>query len=410
MRKILIILAVVLVALGGLYTVYEKRAERALVISGERALMISTMFTGAEQLDNFYRMPDFFPTSTLTASNKPHVWQMGETITLPAGFDYEGTYTSTEDFFEETDTAALLVLKDGIVRYEAYYRTGAQDRVWMSMSVAKSFISALVGIAQADGLISDISDPITDYLPYLKGSSFDNVPIKDLLQMSSGTAWDETYGKTDSDVSRFGRIFALGGSLTDFLPTLTRESAPGTVFHYNSSETQVLSTLLAKVTGKTVTAYMQEKLWTPLGASYDAYWLLDDDEVEMAFGGLNATARDYARLGELYRQNGNWQGKQIVPARWVADSVRADKRHLTAAGNASSGYRMGYGYQWWLMDGTRGDYSAIGVYNQNIYVDPKSGVVIVKLSANSDYATPADPDKRSKYKSTNFFRAIVEQF
>lgn len=226
--------------------------------------------------------------------------------------------------------------------------------------------------------------------------------------MSSGARWNEDYSDPTSDINRFGRIMAIGGSMNEFAATLEREHEPGTLHHYNSVDTQVLGMLLRESTGRTIADYMTEKLWHPLGMESDAYWMLDSESMEMAFGGLNATARDYAKLGELYRLGGRWEGRQIVPRAWVHASVTPDAPHLTPEAKAESDFPVGYGYQWWIPAGDEGEYAAIGVYNQFIYVNPSRDVVIVKLSAFSDYATSLDDSAYREIETIEFFRAIGE--
>ena len=165
--------------------------------------------------------------------------------------------------------------------------------------------------------------------------------------------------------------------------------------------------LLSRATGQSVTAYLQEKLWHPLGMESDAYWMVDDFGVEMAFAGLNATARDYAKLGELYRLKGKWRGKQIVSKEWVEASVTPDAPHVMP--NVHEEYPLGYGYQWWVPESTEGEYLAIGVYNQFIYVNPSRDLVIVKLSAFSDYATSAEESAYREIETIEFFRAVGAQ-
>ena len=196
------------------------------------------------------------------------------------------------------------------------------------MSVAKSFISAAIGIAVDEGLI-DIERTVTDYLPELEGSAYDNVDVKDVLQMSSGAAWNEDYSDPDSDINRMGRLMALGGSSLEFAASLHRDFEPGTYNRYNSMDTQVLGLMLAAATEQSVTDYLESKLWHPLGMESDAYWLTDDLGVELAFFGLNATARDYAKLGELFRNQGKWGDVQIVSGDWVHASTTPDAPHLS---------------------------------------------------------------------------------
>ncbi|MEO0675836.1 MAG: serine hydrolase domain-containing protein, partial [Pseudomonadota bacterium] len=158
--------------------------------------------------------------------------------------------------------------------------------------------------------------------------------------------------------------------------------------------------------------YMDEKLWQPLGAHANGYWLVDDKGMEMAFAGFNATARDYARLGQLYLRGGNWNGQQLVPADWVRASVTPDAPHLLAGDNPRSNNQFGYGYQWWVLgpdaQGRRGDYMAMGVYNQFIYVNPDKDLVIVKLSANSEFGVSDDQASYRDQETIALFRAIAE--
>lgn len=367
----------------------------------------STLFTGVEQYENFNRTSEFFPTSGLAASTEPYEFADGSMIEMPSNFWYEGKTVQTDGFLQGTDTSAVFVLKDGKVQYEDYSLTGGREVQWLSMSVAKSFISALVGIAIEEGHIGSIEESITKYIPSLVGSAYDNVRIKDVLQMSSGARWNEDYSDPESDIARLGLTLASGGSLNAFSATLVRDKEPGTINLYNSTDTQVLGQLITAATGRSVTDYMQEKLWQPLGMESSAYWITDKVGMEMAFGGLNATARDYAKLGQLYLDGGRWGDQQIVPEHWVKASVIADAPHLTVE---KMGYGLGYGYQWWLMDGDEGEYSAIGVYNQFIYVNPTKGLVIVKLSANSEYGLTNEESSFRELETVEFFRAIGAQF
>eukprot|EP00439_Symbiodinium_sp_Y106_P088809 s1_g1345.t1 len=398
------------IILGGLAVILVVAVGTGLYFKREidRARFAATLFNGSEQYENFNRLAELYPVSTMKASEDPFDFPDGEAVPLPTSFIYKGETVDTETFLTETDTSAVFVIKDGKVRTERYMLTGGRGVNWLSMSVAKSFISAAVGIAVEEGHIASIEEPITKYAPSLAGSAYDDVRIKDILQMSSGAAWNEDYSDPESDINRFGRIMTLGGSFNAFAATLKRDKEPGTYNHYNSTDTQVLGMLLVGATGRTIADYMEEKLWKPLGMESDAYWLVDSEGMEMAFGGLNATARDYAKLGELYRLGGVWNGEQIIPAEWVTASVTPDAPHLLPETKVAQGdfFPVGYGYQWWLPASTEGEYSAIGVYNQFIFVNPTKGTVIVKLSANSDYATSLDESVYREMETFEFFRAI----
>ncbi|MFF1651261.1 serine hydrolase domain-containing protein [Streptomyces sp. NPDC058240] len=369
------------------------------------------LFTGAPQHEHFCRMKDLLDTREMAPSAQPHPWPLGETIPLPETYDYDGTSRPTKEFLAGTDTSALLVLVDGAIRHESYFLTGGPDVQWLSASVAKSFVSALVGIAVEEGHITSIDEPISSYVPVQPGSAYDGVSIKDVLQMSSGARWNEDYNDPASDIFQLNAATAgIGGTLDDFVARMVRENRPGTVCRYNSGETQVLGALLARATGRPVADYMHEKLCEPLGMTSAGHWLVDPAGTELAFAGLNLTARDFARLGELYRNGGVWQGRQIVPAQWVRDSVTVTAPHLRPGQPRVGGQQadgVGYGYQWWLLAGDRGEFSAVGVYNQFVYVDPVSRTTIVKLSASRLYGTSLDEATSGEEETIAFLRAIA---
>lgn len=370
------------------------------------------LFTGQPQFENFARFKDILPVARMAAATSPFTFPDGAAIALPESYVLAGEARSSQAFIEQTDTAALLVMKNGAIRHELYRLTGGRDVQWISWSVAKSFVSALVGIAIADGYIRSIDEAISDYITVEHGSAYDGVKIRHVLQMSSGARWNEDYADSSSDVHRLGATMAGAMSLDAFVATMVPESTPGTVCRYNSGDTQALGALLVKATGRSLTEYMRDKLLVPLGFESDAYWMVDATGMEMAFAGLNVTARDFAKLGELYRNHGRWQGRQIVPEDWVRASVRADAPHLQPGQPILSDHPLdlGYGYQWWLPDGDRGEFSAIGIYNQLVYVDPSRGVTIVKLSANPAYGTTMDEATNREMENIAFLRAICASF
>ena len=202
----LIAFGTVIVAVGVAYLIFKPNLGRLG--------MASTLFSGAEQYENFARIKDMYPTTLLTAAPKPYDFPVGEPLTLPDRFRYEDKEFGVADFLEITDTSAILVIQDGKVRFEEYFLTGGRNVNWLSMSVAKSFTSTLVGIAYDEGLIKNLNDPITEYVPELKESAYDGVAIVDVLEMSSGAAWSEDYANPDSEIIRMGKIMAIGGSLS----------------------------------------------------------------------------------------------------------------------------------------------------------------------------------------------------
>jgi CubicO group peptidase (beta-lactamase class C family) len=367
------------------------------------------LFTGMPQHENFSRVPELIPTSKMSPSSTPHDWPATDPIDLPDTYVFNGESTSAGDFLAQTDTAALLVLHDGAISYEWYGLTGGPNVPWISMSVAKSVISALVGIAVEEGHISSIQEPISDYVRVQPRSAYDGVSIKDVLQMSSGARWNEDYNDPTSDIYRLAAAMGDGGTLDEFVATMVRENEPGQVCRYNSGDTQALGALLVAATGRSITDYMQEKLVEPLGISRPAYWLVDSAGMEAAFACLVMTARDFARFGELYRNGGEWRGNQIVPESWVRASLTADADHLQPGCPIVGSHPMdlGYGLQWWLPASDSGEFSAIGVYNQFVYVDPSKKTVVVKLSANRAYGTSDDESTNRELETVAFLRALI---
>ena len=380
---------------------------------GSHAFFELGLFTGVEQHENFSRIDELVSSRAMAPSSNPRPWPGGNDVALLESFEFEGAQSDTAQFLAETDTAALLVLKDGTMRHESYSLTGGTDVRWISMSVAKSFTSALVGIAVQEGLIGSVEEPISSYVRVEPGSAYDGVSIRSVLQMSSGARWHEDYSDPESDIVRLGAASAgAGGGLDDFVATMSCDVPPDTLCRYNSADTQALTALLRSATGQSLAAFMQSRLVEPLGFTSPGAWLVDPQGVELGFGGLALTARDYARIGELYRNGGRVDGQQVVAAEWVAASVTASAPHLQSGRVLVGGHTTfeGYGYQWWLPPGDRGEFDAVGVYNQFVYVDPTAGVTIVKLSANRTYGMTEDEPENREEETTAFLRAVARQF
>jgi CubicO group peptidase (beta-lactamase class C family) len=354
--------------------------------------------------DNFRSLYKQYPSKTMQHT--------GPVFNLPAkhrklaeSYTWEGKTKSIDAWIKQTDTTGLVVVKNGEIAFERYDKGNDPSSRTISMSVAKSVVSFLIGTAMADGRIASLQDPVDMYAPTLKGSGYEGVSLKNVLQMSSGVRFNEDYGDLKSDIVRLVAAFT-SGSVNEFVTTLPNELEPGTFNRYVSADTQVLAMVLLGATGKSLTAYGEEKLWSRLGAEYDAYWLTDTKGMEMSFGGLNAALRDYARFGLLYLNQGrNFKGEQLVPEDWVKASVTPDAPHLMPGkDNPASGWSMGYGYQWWLPENPEGDFMAIGIYGQFIYVHPAHNVVIAKSSAYIDYNNTGDA---MELESVEAFRAIA---
>ncbi len=358
---------------------------------------------------NFTHFNTIVETSEVQKPSTPYRFPKGESLVLPKEFTNNGVTYGVEEFIDSSQTMGFLVLQKDTLRYEKYFRGHTESTRHISWSVAKSFVSALMGIAIEEGHIKNIEQKVEEYLPELIGSGYEGVRIKDLLQMSTGVAFNEDYGDFNSDINRWGRSFALGGSQDEFASTLVNKIPPGTFNHYVSIDTHVLGMIIVRSTGKSLTEYMQEKLWNKIGAEYNAYWIVDGKGMEMALGGLNITLRDFAKMGQLFLRKGNWNGEQIIPEQWVSASTTPDGAHVMPGDNPNSSHSpFGYGYQWWIPDGTEGEFLARGVYNQYIYINPTTETVIVKNSANYNFNDPTNPHSDGM-AHVEMFRAIARK-
>ncbi len=356
-------------------------------------------------VENFLNMDGVFPTREVRPAERPLALRHSS-IALPKTFQYEGEEIDLETYLADNKSTGMLVLKDDAIVYEQYWLGHREDGRHISWSVAKSFISALVGIAVSEGKIASIELSITDYLPRLEGTGYDGVAIRDILEMSSGVGFNEDYADYDSDINRFGRAIGFGRPMSRFVQSLERARQPGTFHHYVSLDTQVLGMLLVRATGMNLARYLETKLWRPVGMEQPAYWLLDSTGMEVALGGLNASLRDYARFGLLYLNEGRVRGEQIVPSEWVRASTTPRAPHLVAGrDNPASSSTWGYGYQWWIPEPDQADYTAAGIYNQYIYVNPRNRVVIAKNSANRRYL---EERQATKDEHIAMFRAIAD--
>lgn len=299
-------------------------------------------------------------------------YQVGEQ-TLPA-----------QAIFERNATNALLILKDGHIVHETYRNRSDADTRFIGWSMTKSIVATLVGIALADQKIANLDDPVTRYLPELASGGYAGVSVRQVLEMRSGVDYEERYDFQNPGVAAANHLSSLvrnTSRFADAAKTIPRVHEPGTHFAYKTLDTAVLGWLLERVTGMSVSAYMAQKLWEPLGAQADGFFILDGEPGvgrEFTGAGFNATARDFARLGQLMLQEGEANGQQIVPADWVREATTT-RSQGTARG--------GYGYQWWTVPET-GAYFALGLQGQIVYVDPATRTVAVKLS----YWPPGPPD------------------
>ena len=370
-----------------------------------RLYKLSNLYNKDAIAHNFINMDEmFFTSDPIPPSADPDIFAQS-LIELPETYTFEGKEHNLKEALDYFCTDGLIILHNDKTLYEKYWNGNDQYSKHISWSVAKSFLSALIGIALEEGLIDSIEDPATKYLPDFKGTGYEGVKIKNILQMSSGVSFNEDYADPNSDINKFGRAAARGTPFRDFAKTLENGKEQGTYNHYVSIDTQVLAMILETVSEMPLREYLSKKIWSKIGMESDAYYITDKTGVDMALGGLNATLRDYAKFGYLYLNNGNWFGEQIVPEDWVKASHTPDAPHLMPNAGELSSNDWGYGYQWWVPGDPMTDYTAHGVYNQFIYVDPESGVVIAKTSSNHRFRSEKEYTKAAHIA---MFRSITK--
>ncbi len=332
-------------------------------------------WTPEQQVSGFRNMEKLSPARKVAAGHNPYPLPERYVDLGNVKITTDQEQMSVDDYVVRQNVAGLIVVKDGTVVYERYALGNAPDTRWVSYSVAKSVTSLLVGAAIKDGYIRSVDEPVTDYLPRLRKSSYDEATIRNLLQMSSGVEWDEDYADPESDIN-----VAPWDTLSvyEYLRNKPRTSAPGRVFNYNTAETNLVGTLLRSAIGNNLSTYLSEKIWQPFGMEHDAYWVLSEPGGG-EFGGssLNATLRDFARIGLFALHDGRLRdGTEVLPDGWMEESVAP-----------SAGYD-GYGYLWWLGEGSA--YRAAGIFGQGIYVDPATNTVIAMHSAWADASVDSD--------------------
>ncbi len=360
---------------------------------------VITLFDQERIVGNFSNMDEVFLTKAISKSK--NIYQLSSSLKqkpLPLIFNYRGKKLSVDDYLKRRATTALIVIKNDEVTFENYYLDTKSSDKRISWSMAKSFVGILFGM-QVDAGKVDIEKTVGFYLPEMKGSGYEKVKIKHVLQMSSGVKWNEDYFDFNSDINKMGRLLAIGGSLDEMATELVAESTPGEKFHYVSMDTHVIGMIVRRVSGQSLVSLLQDKIWNKLGMEGDATWITDSNDTAFALGGLNVRTRDYARFGRLLLNNGNWNGKQLVSKNWVQESIEAGSPYLESGVN-----KLGYGYQIWLpQEGISGEFFCVGIYGQFIYVNQQENIVIVKNSADKNFRD----EHNSKQETMAFFRAIV---
>lgn len=306
------------------------------------------------------RIPILAKAGVILPGPSPNPLPPGKLLVLP-GIDA---------YFAGQRAAALIIVHDGKVRFERYGLGFGPEGRWTSFSVAKSFTSTLVGAALADGSIRSLDDKVSAYIPDLRGSAYDDVSIRQLLTMTSGVRWNEDYEDPNADVARFNNAKPDEGvdATVSYMRKLPRAHPPGSVWHYNTGETNLIGVLVSSATKQSLSAYLEAKIWRPAGMGAKATWLTGATGHEIAGCCLQAATRDFARFGLFVLADGNG----VVPPGWFA-AATTKQVDIGRPGR-------GYGYQWWTYDD--GAVAAQGIFGQGIFIDRKRRLVI---AGNGDW-------------------------
>ncbi|MEN8919571.1 MAG: serine hydrolase [Octadecabacter sp.] len=357
-------------------------------------MAVNSLFSEERIVENFTQMDTMFETVALsTDTSTSNELARGAALDMPAGYSTWAT---------DRAVTGIVVLQNGIIRYEDYPLTAegeeepaASRRI--SWSVAKSFLSVLMGILHEDGTIPDLDAPVTQYAPTLIGTAYDGATIRDVLQMSSGVKFDEDYLDFWSDINKMGRVLALGQSMDGFADGLDASFAPaGEQWQYVSIDTHIIGMVIRGATGRTIPDLLSEKVIAPLGPTAEPYYLTDGYGVAFVLGGLNLTTHDYALFGHMVANGGISFGTRIVSEDWIVES--------TSPSANTTPDQYGYGYQWWIPVGaTEGQFMARGIYGQYIYIDRPRGVVIAVNGADRGFRNLGVDDS-----NVEMFRLITE--
>lgn len=341
-----------------------------------------SVFDVETRIENFRHMDRLFPARAIPRTG-PVIPLPHADAPLDVAYALDGQPHTLESFLVRTNTTGLLVIRDGTIVHEQY-RLGADvSSAFTSWSVAKSFVATLIGVALHEGKIASLDDRADKYAPAYAGTPYGETTIRHLLMMASGIAFTENYADPNATIAQFWRDVVVFGQAADpVIARYGREAPQGTRFRYISTDSAVLGAVLRGATGRSISDYAAEKLWAKLGMEHDASWLLDGAGAELAFCCLNASLRDYAKLGLLYMNDGVWNGERLLPEGWVAMATRPNAPYQEP--EAAQKIR-GYGLHVWVPAGYDGEFFASGVWGQFIWVDQRRKVVIARTSVDPDF-------------------------
>lgn len=358
---------------------------------GDKSVPSILTWTQQQQLERYPAIEKTYEVATIAKGEKVRELPVADSQINPT-VSHAGRTSSVDAFMAANRVTGLIAIKDGKVVLEKYALGREADDRWTTFSVAKSVTATLVGAAIKDGWIRSYYDDITRYLPELKGTAYEGVSIREAMTMQSGVKWNEDYADRRSDVARASQGAYDGwhpiahNPLVEYMTTLPRAAEPGTVFNYNTGETDLVGLALARaLAGKSLAKYASEKIWAPYGMEQDAVWMLDKAGQERGGCCISATLRDYARLGLFMLDGGMIDGKEVLPEGWVEEAT---------SNQLNPGVEGNYGYFWWPSEDGK-SYRAIGIFGQGINIYPEENLVIAINSAATKASDRAQSQARN---------------
>lgn len=344
---------------------------------------LKTLMHPDYRLENFQHMDDIFPSVSITDSTTPTHFSK-DLAPLPTEYEYNGETRQLDEFIKRTETTGLMVLKKGEIKAEQYFQGASAASNFTSWSVGKTFVATLVSVALKEGHIDSVDDKVSQYVPELRGKAYGDATVKDVLRMATGVQFNEDYHDPQADINRWWpHMYYEKNDVYSFIADSPKADEPGTRFQYLSPNSQILMWVLTRATGESLHELASTRLWEPLGMSGGSFWSTDTQGNELGFCCLNTTVENYAKLGQLYLQQGEWNGVQLLSDGWVKEATQRPEEWL----KAGNGYEeRGYGYHIWVPKNPQNEYFFNGVWGQHVWVNEAADTVIVKTSVDPKFS------------------------
>jgi len=341
-------------------------------------------------------MRQFMPTTKVSAAqNSRYKFKVKlnndiDTVTFVPSNNHQPM--SWENSLSMNYTDGILILHKGKIVYEKYFGELKPDGLHAAMSVSKTFTGTLGALLVEEGLL-DENKTGADYIPELKGSAFGDATIRQILDMTTSLKYSEDYSDPKAEIWAFsaaGNPFPKPVSYKgpanyyDYLVTVQKEGEHGEVFGYKTVNTDVMGWIISKVTGKSIPELLSERIWKPLGTHFDGYYQIDGAGIAFAGGGFSANMRDMAMFGEMIRNKGYFNKKQILPKSLVEDIIKGGDQQAFEESVYRSLKNWSYRNMWWITHNEHGAFAARGVHGQTIYIDPTAEVVIVRYASHPE--------------------------